>query len=198
MNTTFYLIKYSFILLKIIFNSHNLNNSYKGGINSFCLYLLLLALFIFRKNQYKSYFEVIIDFINFYGNIYIFENNVIDFKYQNPYVNKLNTSQINNYLYFTNVSIETNSPIVPIIIDPLFNNKNIAQNCFDIENIKKTLSSLYSYIDNCYNDIFIYYLNNKNINICNNLNLTNYDKEFLNIKTKELIEFLIFNKKLNS
>lgn len=123
LTTQYSLLKGTFLIFKMIFNSYNLNNSWHGGVNSYCLLLLLAAYFKSSEGiglKYSNYAEVTSKILKFYSYRYDFQMGCID----------LNTSSV----YLTN----PNLGIYPIIIDPILK-VNSSQNCYKILEIQASL-----------------------------------------------------------
>ena len=118
-------LKGVFILLKFLFNKNKLNDSYKGGINSYCLIILIIAFIqhsFIQKKQFNTHSEIIINFLQFYST-FDFDQFMIDLTF--PSIIKM---RVNNYP--TDAKME---------VYELIANKNIASNCYNIANIQKIL-----------------------------------------------------------
>ena len=152
-----YLIK---ILKKLLLYKH-MNNSYKGGMSSYCLFLILYSYLKFYSNYYQNnslennYGSLLIGFLFYYIIC-------IDFKY--TIINPL----LDNPFKVLNFPIET----IPTIIEPT-TKKNAGKNIYRIYDVIKALNEIYRDIyivlkkdynnesDNYIYELFIHYIENK-------------------------------------
>lgn len=126
LTTQYSLLKGTFLVFKMIFNSYSLNNSWQGGVNSYCLLLLLAAYFKSAERngmKFSNYADVTVKILKFYGYGYDFQISCID----------LNTSSV----YLTNPNLS----VYPIIIDPILK-LNSSTNCYKILEIQAALKQI--------------------------------------------------------
>lgn len=124
-------IKPVVLIMKRLLESHSLNNSWQGGLSSYCLFLLVLAFFKSNLSSGVSYnrlSEWLWNFIFFYAKAYNFRTTMISFKHKSPFIP---------------ISVQIETSTAPIIIDPL-TSQNAAKNCFRILDIQKELNAICS------------------------------------------------------
>ena len=106
-----------------------MNNSYKGGMSSYCLFLLIYS--YFKINNKKDINDknngfLLMGFLFYYINYIDFNYIIINPSFDNPFI-------------VSNFSIET----VPTIIDPS-TMKNSGKNIFRIMDVIKALNEIYN------------------------------------------------------
>ena len=152
-----YLIK---ILKKLLLYKH-MNNSYKGGMSSYCLFLILYSYLKFYSNYYQSnsiennYGSLLIGFLFYYIICIDFKCTVINPLLDNPFK-------------VLNFPIET----IPTIIEPT-TKKNAGKNIYRIFDVVKALNEIYRDIyivlkkdynnesENYIYELFIHYIENE-------------------------------------
>ena len=118
-------------ILKKLLILKNMNNSYKGGMSSYCLFLLVFSyLKLIPYNQKNNYSSLLLGFLYYYTNY-------IDFSYTQINPNLDNPFEISNFL------LET----IPTIIDPT-TMKNAGKIVYRIIDVLKVFNEIY-------NDIFL-------------------------------------------
>ena len=119
-------IKPILILLKRYFYVKNMNSSFEGGLSSYNLFLLILSFAKynnFSQNKIINLGYFLIQFLEFFGNIFDFKNFCINLN--SPYIYEVNS--FNNY----------NSGKSLVILDPLtgLNASKSSYKIFEIQNM---------------------------------------------------------------
>ena len=138
---TFPQIKPLIKILKKLLILKNMNNSYKGGMSSYCLFLIIYSYLKINKNNIKgnnNYGSLLMDFLYYYINCVDFAFTVIDPNLENPFI-------------ISNFPIET----IPTIIDPV-TMKNAGKIIFRIIDVVNALNEIYKDI--------LFIINNEDIN----------------------------------
>ncbi len=72
------------VLLKCFLYVRQFNNTYKGGISSYCLFIMIVAfLKEYKMGFYNDYSHILINFLNFYGNNFDPDTTGIDLTLEN-------------------------------------------------------------------------------------------------------------------
>ncbi|MED6107397.1 hypothetical protein PIB30_013509 [Stylosanthes scabra] len=124
------------LVLKQFLADRSLDQSYSGGLSSYCLVLLIIR---FLQHEHhlgrsinQSYGSLLIDFLYFFGNVF------------DP--RQMRISVQGSGLY---IKRERGCSIDPIHIDdPLFPTNNVGRNCFRIHQCIKAFSEAYSVLEN--------------------------------------------------
>ena len=125
-------------ILKKLLILKNMNNSYKGGMSSYCLFLLVFSyLKLIPNNKKNNYSSLLLGFLYYYTNN-------IDFSYTQINPNLDNPFEISNF------HLET----IPTIIDPS-TMKNAGKIVYRIIDVVKVFNDIY-------NDIFLILKEDKN------------------------------------
>ena len=127
-------------IIKKLLIFKNMNNSYKGGMSSYCLFLIIYS-YLKLNQKYEihnnNYSTLLMGFLYHYIKCIDFKYTIIDPSLDNPFI-------IYNYI------IET----IPTIIDPVTMN-NAGKNIFRIMDVVNSLEEIY-------NDILIIIKENQN------------------------------------
>ena len=111
-----------------------MNNSYKGGMSSYCLFLLLYSYFKMYSNIYNvldnNYSSLLTGFLFYYNMCIDFKYTIIDPRLNNPFI-------------YSNYPVET----IPTIIEPT-TMKNAGKNIYKIFDVLKTFNEIYRDIYN--------------------------------------------------
>ncbi|KAK7260115.1 hypothetical protein RIF29_25888 [Crotalaria pallida] len=124
------------LVLKQFLADRSLDQSYSGGLSSYCLVLLIIR---FLQHEHhlgrpinQNYGSLLIDFLYFFGNVF------------DP--RQMRISVQGSGLY---IKRERGCSIDPIHIDdPLFPTNNVGRNCFRIHQCIKAFSEAYSVLEN--------------------------------------------------
>jgi DNA polymerase sigma len=96
------------LILKKLLQITNLNNTFTGGMSSFSLFLLILAFIniynkreiteetIGRDNHLPFLGNILIEMLDFYGNIFSFENFVVNAGDETQPIISIDTLEKNN------------------------------------------------------------------------------------------------------
>ena len=114
-------------ILKKLLIFKNMNNSYKGGMSSYCLFLIIYCYLKLYKNidQNCNYASLLMGFLYHYVNIIDFEYTLINPSLDNPFI-------------ISNFPIET----IPTIIDPVTMN-NAGKIIFRIIDVVNVFNEIY-------------------------------------------------------
>ena len=126
-------------IIKKLLIFKNMNNSYKGGMSSYCLFLIIYSYFKINKNNIidnNNYGSLLMDFLYYYINCVDFAFTVIDPNLENPFI-------------ISNFPIET----IPTIIDPV-TMKNAGKIIFRIIDVVNALNEIFKDI--------LFIINNEN------------------------------------
>ena len=126
---TFPQIKPLIKIIKKLLIFKNMNNSYKGGMSSYCLFLIIYS-YLKINNNYNiignnNYGSLLMDFLYYYINCVDFAFTVIDPNLENPFI-------------ISTFPIET----IPTIIDPV-TMKNAGKIIFRIIDVVNALNEIY-------------------------------------------------------
>ncbi|XP_017442073.1 uncharacterized protein LOC108347382 isoform X2 [Vigna angularis] len=124
------------LVLKQFLSDRSLDQSYSGGLSSYCLVLLIIR---FLQHEHhlgrpinQNYGSLLMDFLYFFGNVF------------DP--RQMRISVQGSGLY---IKRERGCSIDPIHIDdPLFPTNNVGRNCFRIHQCIKAFSEAYSVLEN--------------------------------------------------
>ncbi|XP_020239737.1 uncharacterized protein LOC109818618 isoform X1 [Cajanus cajan] len=124
------------LVLKQFLADRSLDQSYSGGLSSYCLVLLIIR---FLQHEHhlgrpinQNYGSLLMDFLYFFGNVF------------DP--RQMRISVQGSGLY---IKRERGCSIDPIHIDdPLFPSNNVGRNCFRIHQCIKAFSEAYSVLEN--------------------------------------------------
>ncbi|XP_027335017.1 uncharacterized protein LOC113849355 [Abrus precatorius] len=124
------------LVLKQFLADRSLDQSYSGGLSSYCLVLLIIR---FLQHEHhlgrpinQNYGSLLMDFLYFFGNVF------------DP--RQMRISVQGSGLY---IKRERGCSIDPIHIDdPLFPTNNVGRNCFRIHQCIKAFSEAYSVLEN--------------------------------------------------
>ncbi|KAK2433071.1 Nucleotidyltransferase family protein [Trifolium repens] len=124
------------LVLKQFLADRSLDQSYSGGLSSYCLVLLIIR---FLQHEHhlgrpinQNYGSLLVDFLYFFGNVF------------DP--RQMRISVQGSGLY---IKRERGCSIDPIHIDdPLFPTNNVGRNCFRIHQCIKAFSEAYSVLEN--------------------------------------------------
>ena len=148
------------ILKKLLLYKH-MNNSYKGGMSSYCLFLLLYSYFKMYSNIYNvldnNYSSLLTGFLFYYNMCIDFKYTIIDPRLNNPFI-------------YSNYPVET----IPTIIEPT-TMKNAGKNIYKIFDVLKTFNEIYRDIYN----IIKTEENNDSDNINDIIDDNNNDKNYI-------------------
>ncbi len=125
-------------ILKRCLYEKNMNQTYKGGMSSYVLFLLVYSFTkynVILNNKIDSPGELLIDFLLYYVMVIDFSQTLINANLNNPF------------------RICNNLDTIPTILDPVTMN-NAAKSVFNIFDVVKIFNFIYSNI----------YMINKNIN----------------------------------
>ena len=116
-------------IIKKLLIFKNMNNSYKGGMSSYCLFLIIYS-YLKINNNYNiignnNYGSLLMDFLYYYINCVDFAFTVIDPNLENPFI-------------ISTFPIET----IPTIIDPV-TMKNAGKIIFRIIDVVNALNEIY-------------------------------------------------------
>ena len=120
-------IKYVIKILKRCLYEKNMNQTYKGGMSSYVLFLLTYSFTkwnVIINNKIDSPGELLIDFLFYYTSVIDFNQTLINAKLNNP------------FLFYNN--LET----IPTILDPVTMN-NAAKSVFRIFDVVKLFNIIY-------------------------------------------------------
>ncbi|CAD8098163.1 unnamed protein product [Paramecium primaurelia] len=135
------------LILKFYFKSINLLNSYQGGLNSYCLLTMILALLQIKRirdNENEEIGKTFLDFFDLYSQDIDYYNkiiNIVPSQSENIQIDEPNIYQ-QQYFQFDQGYQEL------IILDLHNKSNNIASSTFKIKNIKNALCFGYSAILN--------------------------------------------------
>ncbi|CAD8190001.1 unnamed protein product [Paramecium pentaurelia] len=135
------------LILKFYFKSINLLNSYQGGLNSYCLLTMILALLQIKRirdNENEEIGKTFLDFFDLYSQEIDYYNkiiNIVPSQSENIQIDEPNIYQ-QQYFQFDQGYQEL------IILDLHNKSNNIASSTFKIKNIKNALCFGYSAILN--------------------------------------------------
>ncbi len=133
-------------IMKRYLQNEKLNLSYKGGISSYSLFLLILSFIKSNKNKLQMPIgSLLIEFLIFYSNLN-FGNYIINPKNDNK-------NEIFEELF------ELNNNYLIHIKDP-FSGLNVSKSSFKVSEIQFSFSKAAKYI---INSIYIYYYSGKNL-----------------------------------
>ncbi|XP_015950587.1 uncharacterized protein LOC107475465 isoform X1 [Arachis duranensis] len=124
------------LVLKQFLADRSLDQSYSGGLSSYCLVLLIIR---FLQHEHhlgrsinQSYGSLLMDFLYFFGNVF------------DPRQMRLSVQGSGLY-----IKRERGCSIDPIHIDdPLYPTNNVGRNCFRIHQCIKAFSEAYSVLEN--------------------------------------------------
>ena len=127
---TFPQIKPLIKIIKKLLIFKNMNNSYKGGMSSYCLFLIIYSYLKINKNNNNiignnNYGSLLMDFLYYYINCVDFAFTVINPNLENPFI-------------ISKFPIET----IPTIIDPV-TMKNAGKIIFRIIDVVNALNEIY-------------------------------------------------------
>lgn len=128
--STYPWLKNMVVLFKKMTDSHRLNDSWHGGLSSYCLFLLVLATFQFieaSKYKFNNVAEAFAFILSFYSMFYNFSNSYINFVLSNPFC--------------VGHALET----IPVILDPL-TQSNAAKTCYKIIEVQEELKRINYFI----------------------------------------------------
>ncbi|CAD8195065.1 unnamed protein product [Paramecium pentaurelia] len=135
------------LMLKFYFKSINLLNAYQGGLNSYCILTMILALLQIKRirdNENEEIGKTFLDFFDLYSQDIDYYNkiiNIVPSQSENMQIDEPNIYQ-QQYFQFDQGYQEL------IILDLHNKSNNIASSTFKIKNIKNALSFGYSAILN--------------------------------------------------
>ncbi|CAD8124138.1 unnamed protein product [Paramecium sonneborni] len=135
------------LMLKFYFKSINLLNAYQGGLNSYCILTMILALLQIKRirdNDNEEIGKTFLDFFDLYSQDIDYYNkiiNIVPSQSENMQIDEPNIYQ-QQYFQFDQGSQEL------IILDLHNKSNNIASSTFKIKNIKNALTFGYSAILN--------------------------------------------------
>ncbi|CAK62668.1 unnamed protein product (macronuclear) [Paramecium tetraurelia] len=135
------------LMLKFYFKSINLLNAYQGGLNSYCVLTMILALLQIKRirdNENEEIGKTFLDFFDLFSQDIDFYNkiiNIVPSSSENMQIDEPNIYQ-QQYFQFDQGYQEL------IILDLHNKSNNIASSTFKIKNIKNALSFGYSAILN--------------------------------------------------
>ncbi|KAG8653680.1 uncharacterized protein LOC110614705 isoform X7 [Manihot esculenta] len=124
------------LVLKQFLADRSLDQSYSGGLSSYCL-VLLITRFLQHEHHLgrainQNWGSLLIDFLYFFGNVFDPRRMRISVQGSGVYINR-----------------ERGYSIDPIHIDdPLFPTNNVGRNCFRIHQCTKAFSEAYSILEN--------------------------------------------------
>ncbi|OMP00684.1 PAP/25A-associated [Corchorus olitorius] len=124
------------LVLKQFLADRSLDQSYSGGLSSYCL-VLLITRFLQHEHHLgrpinQNFGSLLMDFLYFFGNVFDPRQMRISVQGSGVYVNR-----------------ERGYSIDPIHIDdPLFPTNNVGRNCFRIHQCIKAFSEAYSILEN--------------------------------------------------
>ncbi|XP_054780487.1 uncharacterized protein LOC129288122 isoform X2 [Prosopis cineraria] len=124
------------LVLKQFLADRSLDQSYSGGLSSYCLVLLIIR---FLQHEHhlgrqidQNYGSLLMDFLYFFGNVFDPRQMRISVQGSGVYIKR-----------------ERDCSIDPIHIDdPLFPTNNVGRNCFRIHQCIKAFSEAYSILEN--------------------------------------------------
>lgn len=124
------------LVLKQFLADRSLDQSYSGGLSSYCLVLLIIR---FLQHEHhlgrpinQNYGSLLMDFLYFFGNVF------------DPRQMRISVQGTGLY-----IKRERGCSIDPIHIDdPLFPTNNVGRNCFRIHQCIKAFSEAYSVLEN--------------------------------------------------
>ncbi|XVE76922.1 hypothetical protein DITRI_Ditri13aG0019400 [Diplodiscus trichospermus] len=124
------------LVLKQFLADRSLDQSYSGGLSSYCLVLIIIR---FLQHEYhlgrpinQNFGSLLMDFLYFFGNVFDPRQMRISVQGSGLYINR-----------------ERGCSIDPIHIDdPLFPTNNVGRNCFRIHQCIKAFSEAYSILEN--------------------------------------------------
>ncbi|KAI4354792.1 hypothetical protein L6164_003629 [Bauhinia variegata] len=124
------------LVLKQFLADRSLDQSYSGGLSSYCLVLLIIR---FLQHEHhlgrpinQNYGSLLMDFLYFFGNVFDPRQMRISVQGSGVYIKR-----------------ERGCSIDPIHIDdPLFPTNNVGRNCFRIHQCIKAFSEAYSILEN--------------------------------------------------
>ena len=114
-------------ILKRILQETNMNVTYKGGISSYCLFLLIYAYLKYNSNIKITYCILLINFLVYYGMVFDFEHIIINTTLNNPFIRCYNLEN------------------VPSILDPITQN-NAGKNIYRIFDVTSVFRKIYKNI----------------------------------------------------
>ncbi|CAD8118424.1 unnamed protein product [Paramecium sonneborni] len=135
------------LMLKFYFKSINLLNAYQGGLNSYCIQTMILALLQIKRirdNDNEEIGKIFLDFFDLYSQDIDYYNkiiNIVPSQSENMQIDEPNIYQ-QQYFQFDQGYQEL------FILDLHNKNNNIASSTFKIKNIKNALTFGYSAILN--------------------------------------------------
>ncbi|XVF33541.1 hypothetical protein REPUB_Repub17cG0177500 [Reevesia pubescens] len=124
------------LVLKQFLADRSLDQSYSGGLSSYCL-VLLITRFLQHEHHLgrpinQNFGSILMDFLYFFGNVFDPRQMRISVQGTGVYINR-----------------ERGYSIDPIHIDdPLFPTNNVGRNCFRIHQCIKAFSEAYSILEN--------------------------------------------------
>ncbi|XP_057498206.1 uncharacterized protein LOC130782800 isoform X1 [Actinidia eriantha] len=124
------------LVLKQFLADRSLDQSYSGGLSSYCL-VLLITRFLQHEHHHgrpinQNFGSLLMDFFYFFGNVFDPRQMCISVRGSGVYINR-----------------ERGYSIDPIYIDdPLFPTNNVGRNCFRIHQCIKAFADAYSTLDN--------------------------------------------------
>ncbi|KAL3624512.1 hypothetical protein CASFOL_031180 [Castilleja foliolosa] len=131
------------LVLKQFLADRSLDQSYSGGLSSYCL-VLLITRFLQHEHHHgrptnQNYGSLLMDFLYFFGNVFEPRQMRISVQGSGVYLNR-----------------ERGCSIDPLCIDdPLFLTNNVGRNCFRIHQCIKAFADAYAMLENeltCIND----------------------------------------------
>lgn len=124
------------MVLKQFLSDRSLDQSYSGGLSSYCL-ILMITRFLQHEHHHgwpinQNYGSLLMDFLYFFGNVFDPRQMRISVQGSGVYINR-----------------EKGYSIDPIYIDdPLFPANNVGRNCFRIHQCVKAFADAYSVMEN--------------------------------------------------
>ncbi|CAL5381431.1 unnamed protein product [Camellia sinensis] len=124
------------LVLKQFLADRSLDQSYSGGLSSYCL-VLLITRFLQHEHHHgrpvnQNFGSLLMDFFYFFGNVFDPRQMCISVRGSGVYINR-----------------ERGYSIDPIYIDdPLFPTNNVGRNCFRIHQCIKAFADAYSTLEN--------------------------------------------------
>ncbi|KAL2477973.1 Nucleotidyltransferase family protein [Forsythia ovata] len=124
------------LLLKQFLADRSLDQSYSGGLSSYCL-ILLITRFLQHEHHHgrpinQNYGSLLMDFLYFYGNVFDSRQMRISVQGSGVYLTR-----------------ERGCSIDPLYVDdPLFPTNNVGRNCFRIHQCIKAFADAYSVLQN--------------------------------------------------